>query len=82
MKRIVINRYGELLLNRAGQLKKQYCPNGSIGRIACGDWCPKFNEPVNVNNEDKTVYVELEICSCIAYAYKPEEFEDQRNYEN
>lgn len=58
-----IDMYGQLEIERNGQLKAQYCPkatpNGDRGR--CGDWCPMFGEPFpigNVKNEYTLVLCE------------------------
>ncbi len=37
-----IDRKGNLLIERAGKLRPQFCPYKDI---PCGDHCPKFGEP-------------------------------------
>lgn len=55
---IRIEENGFLRIERAGNLKSQFCPF-TIGEEArvndCGDWCPLFGEP-NIADES------LEIC--------------------
>jgi hypothetical protein len=41
--KIVIDEVGNLSLERAGEMKKQYCP--FTDDACCGDWCPHFGEP-------------------------------------
>jgi len=44
---------GGLWLERAGVLKKQYCPFNPENDICrgCGDWCPLFGEKVVSDNQ-------------------------------
>ena len=41
--KIVIDEVGNLSLERAGEMKKQYCP--FTDDACCGDSCPHFVEP-------------------------------------
>ena len=43
--KIKIDKYGHLWLERAGVMKKQYCPHAPDLQMCCGTWCPLFGEP-------------------------------------
>jgi hypothetical protein len=42
--KIVIREDGTLELERAGKMRRQYCPFAA-DHPSCGDWCPHFGEP-------------------------------------
>jgi len=44
--KIYIDRCGTLCIERAGKPKGQLCPYDAAGFTPCGDWCPRFGEPV------------------------------------
>ena len=43
--KIKIDKDGQLAIERAGKFKGQGCPHDNDG-AKCGDWCPKFEEPI------------------------------------
>lgn len=47
--KILIDKNGWLHIERAGEMKRQYCLNGCKDDNdyirECGDWCPAFGEP-------------------------------------
>lgn len=51
--KIQIDPNGDLLIERAGNLKPQFCQRitGEDGRYRCGDSCPLFGEPFWRNRE-------------------------------
>ena len=51
-----INQQGLLSIERAGQMKIQYCPYHPAG-LECGDWCPKFNEPHQVSGAQTNIAI-------------------------
>jgi len=58
-----ISKNGFLSIERAGKMKKQYCPYADDE--ACGDWCPMFGEPKTVytmKNTQRGEAVVLQIC--------------------
>jgi len=71
MIKVQIDEIGNLCLNRARTLKKQWCCRQCD--CTCGDWCPLFEEPVTDGNQ---VYMRLchRFITCDAA-----EFEDLRN---
>ena len=76
--RIQINSRGNLRLERAGSLLKQYCPfvQAEDGQKddECGCWCPLFSEP----EEGVDGVVCLEICHGKKLKCVRDEFEDRR----
>lgn len=58
-----LNEFGNLSIERAGKLKLQLCPGGEgEASAACGDWCPLFLEPKNLQvakSQEKWV---LDLC--------------------
>ncbi len=46
-----IDNDGILFMERAGIMKKQFCPWTTDG-ATCGDWCPKFIEPFAATKAD------------------------------
>jgi hypothetical protein len=42
--KIKIDKDGYLWIERAGKMKKQFCPYDSINEGYCGDWCPLFDD--------------------------------------
>ncbi len=60
-----INKYGCLEVERGGVMKKQWCPlNNAEGE--CGDWCPLFCEPEEIENSKFGKY-ELALCHQTLY---------------
>jgi len=60
-----IDMYGNLLIERKGKLKKQFCPKtllttsdeyadeyAEAEKRPCGDWCPLFGEPIQHNSQN------------------------------
>jgi hypothetical protein len=43
--KIKIRKDGFLEIERAGKMKSQFCAASRL-TSRCGDWCPKFREPV------------------------------------
>ena len=43
--KIRIDKDGHLWLERAGEMRQQFCPHMPTDGGACGDWCPLFVEP-------------------------------------
>ena len=41
--KIKIDEDGWLWLERAGEMKSQFCFHDGV--VQCGDWCPAFGEP-------------------------------------
>ena len=48
-----ITEQGTLQIKRGSALKNQFCPYASSTATSeekwCGDWCPLFSEPENIN---------------------------------
>ena len=44
--KIKIDESGALYIERAGKMRKQYCPYTGAATLPrfCGDWCPLFKE--------------------------------------
>lgn len=57
--RIVINKKGELFVERSNKFAKQFCPFVTTGYEPCGDWCPHFSEP---NTEVGTGVQDIDLC--------------------
>jgi len=75
-----IEKNGYLWIERAGKIKKQYCPHDVVGEdvIGCGDWCPMFGEPEQVytmKNAQRGEVVGLQICR-VRFSFH--EFVDKR----
>jgi hypothetical protein len=85
--KVKISEEGLLYMERAGQMKPQYCPysqdparNGSM----CGDWCPLFGAPENnpvITRDAPTMWIRrmtsLELCRKIITVDKAD-FIDER----
>ena len=65
-----INEFGNLSIERAGQLKLQLCPDGY--GAACGDWCPLFHEPEHYQTKNQWT---LDLCKTTLLF---DEFVDER----
>ena len=72
--KIQINSRGNLRLERAGSLLKQYCPFVQQEAVGCGCWCPLFSEP----EESVDGIVCLEICHGKKLQCMREDFKDRR----
>ena len=72
MIKVKINKNGNLSLNRAGELKLQYCPRHDG---ACGDHCPLFEEPF----EDSHTTGVITVCLCdTTITCEKDEIQDDR----
>jgi len=75
--KIKIDRYGNLHIDRAGQMKRQYCPfvpsNVDGEQPPCGGWCPHFMEPHRSEG-----FVHLDLCFGTVWSVKIENFTDER----
>jgi len=47
-----INSTGQLYIKRGVRMKQQHCPFQQTS-CACGDWCPHFEEPVELGKTDE-----------------------------
>lgn len=72
MPKMKINENGNLCLLRGSEEKPQACPD-QVDGSPCGDWCPKFKEPVY--HSDDTVDVKL--CTLTLSSAK-QDFVDER----
>lgn len=70
-----IDKNGNLFLRRGSMLKAVQCPYID-GRDYCGDWCGLFGEPVNGNQDGRTV---LGLCRAVHIFT---DFTDERGREN
>lgn len=68
-----IDMCGNLRLLRGNKIKKQYCPHVDTGYRPCGDWCPKFMEPIYGE-----ISVTLEICNGKHHIFEKDKFDDER----
>jgi hypothetical protein len=69
-----ISIHGNLFLERAGIMSKQWCPfSEGDAQAQCGDWCPLFGEP---EQEDHTII--LSLCKK-TLRLKGGYFKDERN---
>ncbi len=82
--RITIDHNGHLLLERAGEMKPQYCPytDGEIDGCAatrnCGDWCPMFREPEALDWEcENAPDLAIKLCRIFLHGMR-ENFTDGR----
>lgn len=48
----IITKSGLLLIKRKEDMKLTSCPVTSHKELNCGDWCPKFREPVKIFYDD------------------------------
>ena len=52
-----IDKSGQLNIERAGKMNKQYCPFDAGAALSegspcsCGDWCPLFGEPATTETK-------------------------------
>lgn len=74
--KIEIDKNGNLLVARAGQMKGQYCP--FYRESTCGDWCPLFSEPF-YTDENRIVHIGL--CHRTKISCKTADFTDERKEE-
>ncbi len=65
LKKGMIDASGNLSIDRAGEMKEQYCPfdptildEEQSESVHCGDWCPLFGEPCYVTSDNTSI----EIC--------------------
>ena len=76
--RIEIDKDGNLLLERGGRMKGQFCPHDPAMTNSCGDWCPLFREPDICAIEDQQVgRVEIGLCHCYIQC-EVKDFTDKR----
>jgi len=75
-----IDKLGNLIIDR-GQTKVQTCPFNSVAtwdnqlESPCGDWCPHFGEPENINPNETRIEI------CHGKVLKFTELEDKRTYQ-
>ena len=73
MIKIKIDKKGRLWLRRGNELKMQFCPFQNLEEdVYCGDWCPLFDEPVEIFD------VTLRICQDRELRCQIDEFVDER----
>ncbi|MDD4390220.1 MAG: hypothetical protein PHW03_05390 [Eubacteriales bacterium] len=72
-----INKSGNLFLIRGGLMKPQYCPFTNTDQIDvhCGDWCPHFGEPTDVDQYDIS---NLNLCHNKTLYFPAGDFTDER----
>ena len=75
--KVKIDKSGNLWIERAGKMKAQNCPHGNTDEtlVACGDWCPMFQEPADYEKDD---LIFLQLCQ-VAMTFNKSEFTDERN---
>ncbi len=54
----MITSDGLLLICRKGAYIQQECPLMSTSGIECGDWCPHFQEPLEISSST----IQLQLC--------------------
>jgi len=78
-----INRVGCLFVERAGEMRIQFCPFASKTEGApdvCGDWCPAFREPEQQrswSNDSTYPRFVLSLCNAAGDLFF-DEIEDER----
>ena len=63
-----IDDSGQLMVERAGGMKSQYCPYSAPvqGPSYCGDWCPKFEDSYEAEN-GRTLVNRIRVCGGPTY---------------
>lgn len=75
--KIKIDKDGYLWLERAGVMKKQYCPHDPDLQMCCGDWCPLFTTGHLVEKMGVPQPIEVTLCRT-DYVVAPHDFTDER----
>jgi hypothetical protein len=71
---IKINKLGNLEIERAGKFQSQGCPHKGGN---CGDWCPLFGEPQELNDGEKK-WEMLLVCGHVISTEYGEKIIDER----
>jgi hypothetical protein len=84
--KIVIDYNGDLLIERKGVMKTQYCPymSGNNNYVLCGDNCPHFNEPKIKYVSGDIPFISMiviELCNNKILTCTENEFTDERKKE-
>ena len=75
-----ISKEGNLKIMRGNKMQYQNCPKTiETGQVQpynpCGDWCPHFGEPENINPNETRIEI------CHGKVLKFTELEDKRTYQ-
>lgn len=80
----LIDKYGQLHIERAGKIKIQQCRWKTISRgnltfhMPCSDVCPMFGEPSTQGVDPDTHWTHINLCDGNGIVFEQNGFEDKR----